>query len=410
MKKGDLDENLKKELEQNIKNENRRAGDSPSPAKAKKSKSRVETFEDKIYNYEHQLQNFFDANLSGYSLAKYLLKSIRFETKSNLKFCISLIIPVTLVRSLLPLIYEYVTSKTVIFAPRDVGILFLSILMNYMFFSLNFLFLVYGIFELDKTYKMLSQLSNLLSPKQTEQYHTTKTLPTINFFCPISLKCWDSLHKVLRNYGAKFRLRVNYYLTIFLIYVMVMLALIIMKVFGVIFLDAKLIIVIVYEVVFFFITLLVIFYKALVINDHYHIHMFLIKKNKNILSDLLNLYAVYFEKEDYVPDNEIYKEGVFRIKSNVTSLINYENMVKSRKNTVFKQKKIEKEEIIKKSIINLINICENIIEELQFYKKYMPFKVLGICVDKQFIESLTAGLFSIFIVIVQKVLKDKNIF
>lgn len=189
-----------------------------------------------------------------------------------------------------------------------------------------------------------------------------------------------------------------------------MLALIIMKVFGVIFLDAKLIIVIVYEVVFFFITLLVIFYKALVINDHYHIHMFLIKKNKNILSDLLNLYAVYFEKEDYVPDNEIYKEGVFRIKSNVTSLINYENMVKSRKNTVFKQKKIEKEEIIKKSIINLINISENIIEELQFYKKYMPFKVLGICVDKQFIESLTAGLFSIFIVIVQKVLKDKNIF
>ena len=355
------------------------------------------------------LQNFFDSDLSGYSLAKYLLKSIRFETKRNLRICIYIIVPISLIRSLLPLIYA-LAAQNAIFTSREVCILVFSITLNFFFFALNFLFLVYGIFELDKTFKMLSQLSNLLSPKQTEQYHTTKTLPTINFFCPISLKCWDSLHKVLRNYGAKFRLRVNYYLTIFLIYVLIMLVLIAMKVFGVIFLDAKLIVVIIYEVLIFFITLMIIFYKALVINDHYHIHMFLIKKNKNILSDLLNLYAVYFEKEDYVPDNEIYKEGVFRIKSNVSALINYETKVKGRKNTIIKKNLIEKEEIIKKSIINLINICENIIEELQFYKKYMPFKVLGICVNKQFIESLTAGLFSIFIVILQKVIKDKNIF
>jgi len=400
-----MDANLRKELEQTIKNENKRATASP----VKKKKSRFDLFEDKISNYENIFQNFFDSDLSGYSLAKFLLKSIRSQTKRNFKVCVYIIIPISLIRCLLPLIYQIAEEKPE-FSVFEIFMTLIFLILNFFLFSMNFLFLIFGIFELDKTCKILSQLSNLLSPKQTEQYHTTKTLPTINFFCPVSLKCWDSLHKLFLNYGAKFRLRVNYYLSVFLIYITIMLILIVIKVFGVINLNMKFIVMITYEIILIFITLMIIFYKALVINDHYHIHIFLIKKNKNILSDLLNLYAVYFEKEDYVPDNEIYKEGVFRIKSNVSSLINIEKTINGRKNTAFKKNLMEKEEIIKRCLLNLINICQNIIEDLQFCSKYIPFKVLGISVNKQFIQSLAAGLFSIFIVILQKILKDMNIF
>lgn len=282
-------------------------------------------------------------------------------------------------------------------------------LLNLVFFTANYFFLIFGVFELDKSYRILSQLSNLLSPKPIEQYHTAKTLPTINFFCPVSLKCWDSLHKLLRNYGAKFRLRVNYYLSLFLIYITILLIFILLSVFGIIEISDKLLLIMFFsDFVVILVTLMFIFFKALAINDHYHIHIYLIKKNKNVLCDLLNLYGVYFEKEDFVPDNEIYKEGVFRIKSNVSSLLNYELRVKGRKNTLFKTYNQQKEDIIKKSITNLINISDNIMQDLQFCAKYMPFKVLGISVNKQFIESVFAAIGSILIIIIQKILRDKN--
>ena len=399
---------MRKELEQTIMNETKRKQTSPSPHK---KKSRLNIFEEKIYGYEHLFQNFFDSDLSGYALAKFLLKNIRSQTKRTFIWSLSISIPLSLIRCFLPIILE-ISSKGTVFTRLEVFLLILSSFLSLFYFMMNNMFLIYGIFELDKSYKILTQLSNLLSPKQIEEYHTTKTLPTINFFCPISLKCWDSLNRLFRNFGAKFRLRVNYYLSIFLIYIIAIIILILLSVFGVIDLNNRtVIIVFCFEVAVIFITLIITFLKALVINDHYHMHIFLIKKNKNILSDLLNLYGVYFEKEDYVPDNEVYKEGVFRIKSNVSALINYEKQMKGRrKNTEIKKNNIQKEEIIKKSLMNLINISDNIIEDLQFCAKYMPFKVLGISVNKQFVESVFAALGSVLIIIIQKILKERDIF
>lgn len=364
-----------------------------------KKKSKTNIFEDKVDNNKNQIKYFFESDLSGYSLAKFLLKTIRAKNKNIFTICMYIIIFLSALRSLLPIIYELSINNPK-YSSLEILILILSTILNFFYFTMNYIFLIFGIFELDKSYRILSQLSNLLSPKPIEEYHTTKTLPTINFFCPVSLKCWDSLHRLFRNYGAKFRLRINYYLSIFLIYITILLVLIVVSIFeGIEFNNGLIIIIFSFEVVIITVTLLIIFLKALVINDHYHKHIFLIKKNKNVLSDLLNLYAVYFEKEDYIPYNEIYKEGVFRIKYNVSALINLEQQMKPGKNM-----NLQKEESIKKSLMNLIGISENIIEDLQFSAKYMPFKVLGISVNKQFFQSVIAALGSVLFVIFQQIL------
>lgn len=118
----------------------------------------------------------------------------------------------------------------------------------------------------------------------------------------------------------------------------------------------------------------------------------MLKCNKDLIADLIHFYDVYFEKEDYDTDLEIYYYGVM-ILSKYYNLKEFEAPEKKRK--------------ILSHLTSLQEISNDIIEQLAFSKERRPFKIFGIPTTKALIKSVLAGLGTLLIAGLQKLISNK---
>ena len=334
---------------------------------------------------EHQKDSY-----SGYLVSRFLVKENKelFMSTSLIKI-IGIIL--TIFQTLIPTIFRILNFQT-IFGRTSYEILVVLCLFtgNIIFYLPIYWVLIYSVFEYDRPINLLSQLSNLLSTTKVTDYYTKKSLPTINIFCGVSYKCWYYMNKIFRSYGENFFKRIEMIFGLFLFYNLVMAILCILGIYGLLeFFSTKVnLVFLVFEMLIMFIIIFLALRKGAIINEHYDIHRDILKNNKDICSDFINLYEYYFENENFESGNEIYYHGIKCLKCYFERI----------------QDKEEKRKKIINHLSVLINMSDDIIEQLAFSKERRPFKILGIPTTNALLKSLLAGIGTIVIAGVQRLL------
>lgn len=339
---------------------------------------------------------------SGYSLAKLIIRK-GYEEGMKAKWFLTIVIFISFLHAAIPSFYrEYTKGFLLGEGFLESFLIVLVFVLNFLLFFINFSFLLFGIFDFERQRKCLNQLSNLLASKKMV-FSDKKFTPTIDFFCKFSLKSWGSLHKIIRSFGGKYKKRVECYLTLFSLFYLLITILIISAIFGNL------------EGLYSFINLIILISEVIVvsscmialikigvgINKQYQIHIGLIKTNKDVISDLLRLYMVYFEKKEYTPENEVYKKGVEKINQTVNYHLSNNILICNPKKWVHDEMK---KKMTKRVLKDLICICDEIIEELTFENLYEPFRINGMAATTKVLHSILAVLGSIFFAIGQKYL------
>jgi len=86
----------------------------------------------------------------------------------------------------------------------------------------NIYFIYCAINDLQRKKFFMMQLSFMLAPKKNQKYEGWKVLPSLKMSCPVSMKSWCSIRKLLIDYGKSYYLRNNMNLSIiFLLYLLV---------------------------------------------------------------------------------------------------------------------------------------------------------------------------------------------
>lgn len=325
----------------------------------------------------------------GFSIARYLIKKYRtlISTKKILLFSLIL----SILHSFIPIFYRIAKDESLYGSNAIERTCIICIFIgNIYFYTLNFLFIIIGVFEYDRPTKLLSQLSNFLALKKVEKYHTKKIFPTINLFCVLSFRSWLTMNKIFQDYGCRFRKRIDMYLGFFLIYYIMILLICMLSIYEII---AKF-----YEVnyviwgsemVVTLSSLLYVIFKGAIVNDHFNIHIALLNELKEIVVDMRSVNEVLNENYKYDLNNEVYELGN-RLTNHIATIL-YE---KSDGRSLNEKKK--------DYLTSIINMNTFIKELLEFEKNNHPFKVLGIPATMSTLQSLVAGLGSAFTITFNK--------
>ena len=342
---------------------------------------------------------------SGYLLAKLILKK---GYKSSIEprwfFIIAFII--SSIHALLPSFYRLYDKGTFLSDGVVESLVIIgTIIVNCHFFLLNLIFLFFGIYEFERQVRTLNQLSHLMASKKIAHLSEEKFTPTIDFFCKLSLKSWGSLHKIIRSFGAKYKLRVECYLTLFSLFYLVVTILIVSAIFGnlqTLYTFVNLV-VLIFEVIIISLCMIALISIGVNINKQYQIHKGLIKTNKDVLSDLLRLYVVYFEKKEYKPENEVYRKGVEKVLQNVNYYLFNDIEICNTKKWMHDEMK---KKVTKRILKDLISICDEIIEELTFENIYEPFRINGIAATPKVLHSILAIFGSLLFAVGQRYINN----
>ena len=338
---------------------------------------------------------------SGYLLAKLILKK-GYKGTIELKWYFVLSLIVSAIHALLPSFYRFYDKGCFLSDGLIESLVIIgTILVNFHLFLVNLTFLFFGIYEFNRQVGTLNQLSNLMSCKKIASLSEEKFTPTIDFFCKLSLKSWGSLHKIIRSFGAKYKLRVECYLTLFSLFYLVVTILIVSAIFGnlqTLYTFVNLV-VLIFEVIIISLCMIALISIGVNINKQYQIHKGLIKTNKDVLSDLLRLYVVYFEKKEYKPENEVYRKGVEKVLQKVNYYLTNNIEICNPKKWMHDEMK---KKVTKRILKDLISICDEIIEELTFENMYEPFRINGIAATPKVLQGILAIFGSLLFAVAQR--------
>lgn len=327
-------------------------------------------------------------SFSGYLVCRYLLKEYRNLLISKRTFfiiCFSL----AFIQAIIPTLFRDFFDENLLEITLSERMVIVFIFFgNLNLYFMNFSFLIFGALEYNRPIHLLAQLSNILSANKVTQFYEKKILSTMSIFCPITYKCWHSMNMIVRSYGEKFTIRMEIIIGIFFFLNCILSILCILSIYG--FIDAingrVSLDFVIFGMFVTFITLFMVLRKGAIINEFYDVHREILKTNKDIFSTLIQLYSQYFECE-FESSNEICIHIVKTLK--------------------FFFKDIPPNEK-KRNIINHLNIIvdinNEIIEQLAFYKERKPFRVFGIPATNALLKSLLTGIATLFIAGVQKLL------
>lgn len=300
-----------------------------------------------------------------------------------------IIIIIAIIHCCIPIVLGHFDANNAPIESYEIEVYIMLNILNIYYFSYDYAFLIFSYYVYDQHYRHLSQLSNLLSSKKTEKYKTKKYYPTINLYDNISLKSWGKLHDILRNYGEKHKLFIEAYLTILLIfYLSTIILASTLQVLNVMNYSKVSFVVLCFEIIVILILILLILKKGCAINDHFFIHLMLLRKNKDVLLDLLRLSDIYFEKKNFVSENPIYSKGIQLIENAVEEKI---NKIQIKENiNLFKTQ-------YRKEILNsLIRTCNDVIQQIEIDSYNKPFSIMGLQISSGLLKSIIAVLFSLF--------------
>jgi len=361
--------------------------------------------DDPIVNYDKSLfKSIVNPNFKyncGFAISKFIIKKTR-EKGFDYKWCFVISWSISVIRSLIPIISHVYDDNAIDLQLVDIFLIILVTILNNLYFAKNFQFILFCIYELYRQCEYLSQLSNMICSKKNNKYHTRKYYPTINLFDDFSLKSWKKMHQLFRHYGEKIKLRIEAYLTIFSIfYIIVITFLVTSFLFNRHFISILSFQVLCYEVSFMLICILMVLKKGIAINEHFSIHLVLLRNNREILFDLMKFGEIYFDKSKFIPENLIYLKGVEIVKANIEDKLNYFKNLKGyliKNNFALKLRN----EILK----DLLKTTDEVIEQLKFEANSHPFSILGIALTDNVLTSILAIFGSICFALFKKVISD----
>jgi len=210
------------------------------------------------------------------------------------------------------------------------------------------------------------------------------------------------LHTIFIDYGKKYKIRINCYLTLYMFANFLAIIFLIFSLYGMPQLfDWFKVTIVAYELFVFAILGMWILVKASAINDHFNIHRGHIKNNLDIVRNLCNEYTFYFEEEEIPTENEIFIEGVMRIKTYSEEM--YEFHKKKKLDIEVKNKEPVLKEIRLDSLRKLANLLKINLQLLKYGLKIEPLTILGITVNTTLLNSLIVGIGSILLAVIQGV-------
>jgi len=260
------------------------------------------------------------------------------------------------------------------------------IITNIFFFWFNIFILSVPILDIYSKKHCFKQIGYLISPRKIAEFKEKKLYPTINIFDPVTLKTWSNFRRLMNSYGRKYVLRSNLNVTVTIIVYTIVVLILLLQAFGIVtyYNDPLLLIVLSYEAIVFFSIFILIMLGGAFINDQYRVHKNLLKKNKAIISDFLQLSYLYVGKEAIEPDNYIYKEGLKLLKAELGE-------------DDFEEKLIHRAE-------KLSTMIDDIVEQLETEEENEPFTVLGVPINYGILKSLGAGAFSVVFALSQSMM------
>ena len=225
---------------------------------------------------------------------------------------------------------------------------------------------------------MMNQMSYLITEQVIDKNYP-KFYPPINVFDANSLKSWMDLRKSLLDYGRKFVVRNSANITVFFAIYIPILLFVIFELVGItnFLANERLTLVIFsYESCVSTLTFFIFLFLGAQLNDFFLAHRTLLKRNKDIVADLL------YYPEDFSdprtmssPNIKIYLDALEAIARKV-------------------EDKHERKEYVRDKFTELLGIYETLIEDLVFDEANNSFKILGFTANWQFIKQIATAFIS----------------
>ena len=122
-----------------------------------------------------------------------------------------------------------------------------------------------------KTY-LMKQCSYLISPKRTLEYKEIKLLPTINIYNSFNIKAWNYIRKVCLDYGRQFSYRMEVFISLLILYVIIINVFLTLEIFDKIEIESSIKIIFIFDSIFVMIILTVALLCGAYINDHFRLN------------------------------------------------------------------------------------------------------------------------------------------
>ncbi|KAL4444415.1 hypothetical protein ABPG74_016708 [Tetrahymena malaccensis] len=256
-------------------------------------------------NQECQNQLFF-----GYGVIYYLIKQYKNQNQSKIQVYICLIM--SLIRGFSTLVYRYLADEKYQFKTNEIVQIVAIIIITTLGYFSSLVFLAYFIRDLGMKYFLLEQIKFCLQFRKSN-VQENKELPTIDFTNPYALKGWSILRRVILDYGKSFFIRVQAFLTIYIIVGAVGLVLMILQIYNITNLEGSVVLVCVFEVFVILSSSLYMFYQGAIINQTFSEFKNTLVDYKVILADLKLFKDVYFLQESKDIHNILRRKSVEKL-------------------------------------------------------------------------------------------------
>lgn len=338
---------------------------------------------------------------SGFAIAKILIKNSYDSNYSPKKLKI-IAMSLGIIYSLIPSFIRVYTRGSFFGAnPIEILLILSLFFLNIYYYYKNCLLVLYSFYEYKSLKTLMTHLENLLTFGKEQTNDNGKIFPTMDFFFPVSIKTWGTLHTIFRDYGKKYKIRVNCYLSMYIFSNFMASSFLILLFYGIKeWFNWAYVIIVGYELVIFAVLAFFTLLEAASINSYFDVHRINIRVMADVVDNLKNCYYFYFELEDQISTHEVYKEGVQRVMSYSEEIFSY-----------FQKKcdinKETHEEILRKSRRNLLShlskSLKNIINQIVYATETDQLSVLGFTVTNTLINSLVAFMGSMAFAFIQGV-------
>lgn len=158
---------------------------------------------------------------------------------------------------------------------------------------------------------LMIQLSYLVSAKKVETvltYNQRKLLPTMTMGCPISIRSWSQMRQTAMDYGSRYEMRSNTFLSTYLFFFYSGAFLLFLNFLGIISLTSSSIselLILSFDLIIFFILIMKSFATAAAVNQQFATHLSLLMSNKMVFAEISLNYQLY-SNEKLILTNHMY--------------------------------------------------------------------------------------------------------
>ncbi|EAR82843.2 transmembrane protein, putative (macronuclear) [Tetrahymena thermophila SB210] len=317
-----------------------------------------------------QTQYFF-----GYSIYGYIIRSFTKENGRKIQILYSMVL--SIMRTLLPIVYRYIQRQNFEFKPMEIVQITSMSINNFFGYFFSFVFLFFYIRDMRLKDYTLTQCKLMLQVKKLH-LNEKKILPTIDIINPYSLKGWSILRRICLDYGKQYILRIQAYLTIYFLQIFITSIILMLWILKVYKLDDIYPVICLFELIVTFSILMSILYLGSMLNECFDQFKLTLGDHKVLFLDIMRMKDVYFQDQNFTPTNFVLKKSLLKIKN----ALNLKNQEVNDENI---------NDYLNK-LLSSISDCEN---ELEQDQRSQPFTLYGIKMTLALFQQLCIGILTL---------------